>query len=192
MSRGVCQASGGTSRCAHPRYDCCSPPHSFWRPAPYRPARSSASQACRGGGRGGLPLPLPGPGLPGTGRVWAGVFPIMPFGRVHRTFGIIGAVAVGGIILGRMSRRDGVEVTRRTKVVARQGPRPGGRRDLPDQGRRQPGHHHRGTGAADLRHQGRSGPEADGRYRQAGERRPRSTPRQEGKRRKHQPRRASS
>jgi hypothetical protein len=71
-----------------------------------------------GGGRGGLPLPLPGPGLPGPGRVLGpGVFPILPFGRVHRTFGIIGAVAVGSIILGRMSRRDGVEVTRRTKVV---------------------------------------------------------------------------
>jgi hypothetical protein len=72
-----------------------------------------------GGGRGGLPLPLPGPGLPGPGRILVGpgVFPIMPFGRGHRAFGIIGAVAVGGIILGRMSRRDGVEVTRRTKVV---------------------------------------------------------------------------
>ena len=71
-----------------------------------------------GGGRGGLPLPLPGPGLPGRGRILGpGVFPILPFGRVHRTFGIIGAVAVGTIILGRMSRRDGVEVTRRTKVV---------------------------------------------------------------------------
>jgi len=71
-----------------------------------------------GGGRGGLPLPLPGPGLPGAGRVLGpGVFPILPFGRVHRTFGIIGAVAVGTIILGRMSRRDGVEVTRRTKVA---------------------------------------------------------------------------
>jgi hypothetical protein len=72
-----------------------------------------------GGGRGPLPLPFPGPGLPGPGRVLVGpgVFPIMPFGRGHRAFGIIGAVAVGGIILGRMSRRDGVEVTRRTKVV---------------------------------------------------------------------------
>ena len=71
-----------------------------------------------GGGRGGLPLPLPGPGLPGGGRILGpGVFPILPFGRVHRTFGIIGAVAVGTIILGRMSRRDGVEVTRRTKVA---------------------------------------------------------------------------
>jgi hypothetical protein len=72
-----------------------------------------------GGGRGGpLPLPLPGPGLPGGGRILGpGVFPILPFGRVHRTFGIIGAVAVGTIILGRMSRRDGVEVTRRTRVA---------------------------------------------------------------------------
>ena len=41
----------------------------------------------------------------------------MPFGRVHRTFGILGAVVVGGVILGRMSRQDGVEVTRRTRTV---------------------------------------------------------------------------
>ena len=70
-----------------------------------------------GGGRG--PLPLPGVGLPGPGRgLGRGLlFPVLPFGRVHRTFGIIGAVAVGTIILGRMSRRDGVEVTRRTKVA---------------------------------------------------------------------------
>jgi hypothetical protein len=72
-----------------------------------------------GGGRGPLPLPLPGPGLPGPGRVLVGpgVLPILPFGRAHRTFGIIGAVAVGAVILGRMSQRDGVEVTRRTRVV---------------------------------------------------------------------------
>ena len=63
--------------------------------------------------RGPLPLPLP---IPGRG-LERGLFPILPFGRVHRNFGIIGAVVVGGIILGRMSRRDGVEVTRRTKVV---------------------------------------------------------------------------
>jgi hypothetical protein len=66
-----------------------------------------------GGGGFRAPLPFPGPGR-GLGR---GLFPVMPFGRVHRAFGIIGAVAVGTIILGRMSRRDGVEVTRRTKVV---------------------------------------------------------------------------
>ena len=72
-----------------------------------------------GGGRGPLPLPLPGPGLPGPGRVLVGpgALPILPFGRAHRTFGIIGAVAVGAVILGRMSQRDGVEVTRRTRVV---------------------------------------------------------------------------
>src|SRR5689334_13693681 len=58
-----------------------------------------------------LPVPVPGPGLE------RGLFPVLPFGRVHRNFGIIGAVVVGGIILGRLSRRDGVEVTRRTKVV---------------------------------------------------------------------------
>src|SRR6185295_2448190 len=66
-----------------------------------------------GGGGFRAPLPFPGPGR-GLGR---GIFPVLPFGRVHRAFGIIGAVAVGSIILGRMSRRDGVEVTRRTKVV---------------------------------------------------------------------------
>ena len=59
-----------------------------------------------------LPLPLPVPGR-GLGRV----FPILPFGRVHRTFGILGAVVIGGVILGRLSRRDGVEVTRRTRAV---------------------------------------------------------------------------
>jgi hypothetical protein len=63
--------------------------------------------------RGPLPLPLPVPGR-GFGR---GFFPGMPFGRMHRTFGILGAVVVGSIILGRLSRRDGVEVTRRTKVM---------------------------------------------------------------------------
>jgi hypothetical protein len=64
-----------------------------------------------------VPLPLPVPG-PGPGRILGpGVFPIMPFGRVHRSFGIIGAVVVGGVILSRMSHRDGVEVTRRTRVV---------------------------------------------------------------------------
>ena len=65
-------------------------------------------------GIGRMPLPLPVPGR-GIGRV--GIFPIMPFGRVHRTFGILGAVVVGGVILGRMSRQDGVEVTRRTRTV---------------------------------------------------------------------------
>jgi hypothetical protein len=83
------------------------------------PASAQFGFGLPGGGRGPLPLPLPGPGLPGPGRVLVGpaIFPIVPFRRVHRTFGIIGAVAVGGIILGRMSRNDGVEVTRRTKVV---------------------------------------------------------------------------
>jgi hypothetical protein len=65
-------------------------------------------------GVGRMPVPLPVPGR-GLGRV--GIFPIMPFGRVHRTFGILGAVVIGGVILGRMSRRDGVEVTRRTRAV---------------------------------------------------------------------------
>lgn len=65
-------------------------------------------------GIGRMPVPLPVPGR-GLGRV--GILPIMPFGRVHRTFGILGAVVVGGVILGSMSRRDGVEVTRRTRTV---------------------------------------------------------------------------
>ena len=66
-----------------------------------------------GGGGFRTPLPFTGPGRV-LGR---GLFPVLPFGRVHRAFGIIGAVAVGTIILGRLSHRDGVEVTRRTKVV---------------------------------------------------------------------------
>ena len=58
---------------------------------------------------GRVPLPLPGPGrILNRG---------LHFGKFRRTFGIIGAVAVGGVILGRLSRRDGVEVTRRTRVV---------------------------------------------------------------------------
>ena len=65
-------------------------------------------------GIGRMPVPLPVPGR-GIGRV--GILPIMPFGRVHRTFGILGAVVVGGVILGRMSRQDGVEVTRQTRTV---------------------------------------------------------------------------
>ena len=52
--------------------------------------------------------------LPGPGRI---LNRGMHFGKFRRTFGIIGAVAVGGVILGRLSRRDGAEVTRRTRVV---------------------------------------------------------------------------
>jgi hypothetical protein len=58
-----------------------------------------------------MPVPVPGRGL---GRA---LFPAMPFGRMHRTFGIIGAVVVGGVILNRLSRRDGMEVTRRTRAM---------------------------------------------------------------------------
>jgi hypothetical protein len=58
---------------------------------------------------GRVPLHLPGPGrILGRG---------LHFGKFRRAFGIIGAVAVGGVILGRLSRRDGVEVTRRTRVA---------------------------------------------------------------------------
>src|SRR5262245_5128386 len=57
------------------------------------------------------PIPVPGRGL-GRGRL-----PAMPFGRMHRSFGIIGAVVVGGVIMSRLSHRDGMEVTRRTKAV---------------------------------------------------------------------------
>jgi hypothetical protein len=58
---------------------------------------------------GRVPLHLPGPGrILGRG---------LHFGKFRRAFGIIGAVAVGGVILGRLSRRDGAEVTRRTRVA---------------------------------------------------------------------------
>lgn len=60
---------------------------------------------------GRVPLPLPGPG-----RAFR-VLPGMHFGKFRRTFGVIGAIAVGSVILHRLNRRDGVEVTRRTRVV---------------------------------------------------------------------------
>jgi hypothetical protein len=41
----------------------------------------------------------------------------MHFGKFRRAFGIIGAVGVGAVILGRLNRRDGAEVTRRTRVA---------------------------------------------------------------------------
>ena len=66
---------------------------------------------------GRVPLPLPGPG-----RVLGRGLPGMHFGKFRRAFGIIGAVAVGGVILGRLSRRDGAEVTRRTRVVLDRSP----------------------------------------------------------------------
>ena len=69
----------------------------------------------------GLPrvgrLPLPGPG-----RILNRGLPGMHFGKFRRAFGIIGVVAVGGVILGRLSRRDGVEVTRRTRVALDRSP----------------------------------------------------------------------
>lgn len=46
----------------------------------------------------------------------------MHFGKFRRAFGIIGAVAVGSVILGRLSRRDGAEVTRRTRVALDKSP----------------------------------------------------------------------
>ena len=66
--------------------------------------------------RVGRVLPLPGPG-----RV-LGRLPGMHFGKFRRAFGIIGAVAVGTVILGRLSRRDGAEVTRRTRVALDKSP----------------------------------------------------------------------
>ena len=66
--------------------------------------------------RVGRVLPLPGPG-----RV-LGRLPGMHFGKFRRAFGIIGAVAVGSVILGRLSRRDGAEVTRRTRVALDKSP----------------------------------------------------------------------
>ena len=69
----------------------------------------------------GLPrigrLPLPGPG-----RIIGRGLPGMHFGKFRRAFGIIGAVAVGTVILGRLSRRDGAEVTRRTRVALDKSP----------------------------------------------------------------------
>lgn len=61
---------------------------------------------------GRVPLPLPG----GPGPAFR-VLPGMHFGKFRRTFGIIGAIAVGSVILHRLSRREGAEVTRRTRVV---------------------------------------------------------------------------
>jgi hypothetical protein len=61
---------------------------------------------------GRVPLPVPG-ASPHMFRVLPG----MHFGKFRRAFGIIGAVAVGSVILGRLSRREGAEVTRRTRVV---------------------------------------------------------------------------
>jgi hypothetical protein len=52
--------------------------------------------------------------LPGPGRIFNRG---LHFGKFRRAFGIIGAVAVGGVILGRLNRREGAEVTRRTRVV---------------------------------------------------------------------------
>jgi hypothetical protein len=60
-----------------------------------------------------IPLPVPGPGR----HLHRGVLPGVVFHRHRRTFGIIGAVAVGTIILGTLSRRDALEVTRRTRIV---------------------------------------------------------------------------
>jgi hypothetical protein len=67
--------------------------------------------------RVGRILPLPGPG-----RVLGRGLPGLPFGKFRRAFGIIGAVAVGSVILGRLSRRDGAEVTRRTRVALDKSP----------------------------------------------------------------------
>ena len=67
--------------------------------------------------RVGRVLPLPGPG-----RVLGRGLPGMHFGKFRRAFGIIGAVAVGSVILGRLSRRDGAEVTRRTRVALDKSP----------------------------------------------------------------------
>lgn len=61
---------------------------------------------------GRVPLPVPGPG-----RLLHRGLPGVHFGKFHRAFGIIGAVAVGTVILGRLSRKDGAEVTRRTRVA---------------------------------------------------------------------------
>ena len=62
-------------------------------------------------GRVPLPLPVPGPGR------HLRVLPGVHFGKFHRAFGVIGAIAVGSVILHRLNRREGAEVTRRTRVV---------------------------------------------------------------------------
>jgi hypothetical protein len=67
--------------------------------------------------RVGRVLPLPGPG-----RILGRGLPGLHFGKFRRAFGIIGAVAVGAVILGRLNRRDGAEVTRRTRVALDQSP----------------------------------------------------------------------
>jgi hypothetical protein len=76
---------------------------------PIIPSPAGAQFGLPGLPRVGRVLHLPGPGrILGRG---------LHFGKFRRAFGVIGAVAVGGVILGRLSRRDGVEVTRRTRVV---------------------------------------------------------------------------
>lgn len=71
------------------------------------------------GPRIGVPLPVPGVRVgPGVG-----LLPVPSvFGRhgFGRTFGIIGTVAVGAIILHRLSVYDRREVTRRARVVVEQ------------------------------------------------------------------------
>lgn len=93
---------------------------------------------------GRVPLPVPGPG-----RLLHRGLPGMHFGRFRRTFGIIGAVAVGSVILGRLSRRDGAEVTRRTRVALDKDPN----QEVIDtyRGWRQAGDHYRWTHAKGVR-----------------------------------------
>jgi hypothetical protein len=69
---------------------------------------------------GRVPLPLPGPGR--ILRRGPLALPGMHFGKFRRAFGVLGAVVVGSVILGRLNRREGAEVTRRTKVVLERDP----------------------------------------------------------------------
>jgi hypothetical protein len=64
---------------------------------------------------GRMPLPVPGPGR--ILRRGPLALPGMHFGKFRRAFGVLGAVVVGSVILTRLNRREGAEVTRRTKVV---------------------------------------------------------------------------
>jgi hypothetical protein len=64
---------------------------------------------------GRVPLPVPGPGR--ILRRGTLALPGMHFGKFRRAFGVLGAVVVGSVILTRLNRREGAEVTRRTRVV---------------------------------------------------------------------------
>jgi hypothetical protein len=66
----------------------------------------------------GLPGGLPRiDRLPVPDRLFRRALPHVHFHKFRRKFGLFGAVGVGSVILGRLSVRDGEEVTRRSRVV---------------------------------------------------------------------------